>query len=512
MDCIIDEWQNCYPSKWSGLIVKESMTHPAKFSSRLIRRIYMHMKEEGWLRIGDTVIDPFGGVALGALEAMRHGLHWVGVELEPKFVELGNQNIDEWNKRFSIMPKWGSAILLQGDSRKLLSSIQSANQSISSPPYADGSAHNGGDDPNPGKMQGGEYHGVGLFGSISSPPYNPPMSQEHNGSRGGKRGTTPSEPGAFVKYGTTQGQLEGMSMDGFELSISSPPFRHSEGGTPEPKEGGVIDKSLQARHAAGNSAANGYGNTDGNLANFAEGDFHSSISSPPFGEALTGGGIAKKGYQNDQLRKGSEETPFDLVGKRSYMPSNQGETPGQLASMPADDFKAAVSSPPYERSLATDLLDKDERIETARKNGINNAEFISPIDMEKLGMRHQTDYGNTEGQLGAEAAETFWTAARTIVDQVYLALMPGGHAVWVVKDYIKNKQRVPFSDQWRQLCETVGFITLHEHHATLVHAKQQHMDGHIVNKESKSFFRRLAEKKGSPRIDYETVFCMIKPS
>lgn len=441
MDHIIDEWNNCYPSKWRGLIVPGAMTHPAKFSSRLIRRIYTHMKEEGWLRIGDTVLDPFGGVALGALEAMRHGCSWVGVELEQKFVDLGNQNISLWNQRFSVMPQWGSAILLQGDSRKLLSIIQSANQSISSPPYADGSAHSGGDDPNPQKMQGGEYHGVGLSGSISSPPYNPPMSQEHNGSRGGKRGTTPSEPGAFVKYGTTQGQLEGMSMDGFELSISSPPFRHSEGGTGA--QGGTIDDSLMKRHAAGNSAAAGYGNTDGNLANFAEGDFYSSISSPPFGEALTGGGISQKGYQNEQLRKGSEETPFDLVGKRSYMPSNQGETPGQLASM---------------------------------------------------------------------QSETFWTAARTIIEQVYLALTPGGYAVWVVKDYVKNKQRVPFSDQWRQLCEAVGFITLHEHHATLVLAKQQHMDGHVVKKESKSFFRRLAEKKCSPRIDFETVFCMVKPS
>jgi hypothetical protein len=55
-------------------------------------------------------------------------------------------------------------------------------------------------------MQPGEVSAV-----ISSPPYNLPMSQDHNGSKGGTRGTTPSEAGAFVKYGSTPGQLEGMT-------------------------------------------------------------------------------------------------------------------------------------------------------------------------------------------------------------------------------------------------------------------------------------------------------------
>ena len=97
------------------MIVPEAISHPAKFSNRLIRRIYEHMLKEGWLRPGDMVIDPFGGVALGALDAMRMGLAWRGVELEPRFVDLGNQNILFWNKRFSRLPGWsGDALLLQG--------------------------------------------------------------------------------------------------------------------------------------------------------------------------------------------------------------------------------------------------------------------------------------------------------------------------------------------------------------------------------------------------------------
>jgi hypothetical protein len=56
---------------------------------------------------------------------------------------------------------------------------------------------------------------------------------------------------------------------------------------------------------------------------------------------------------------------------------------------------------------------------------------------------------------------------------------------------------------------------LHEHRAMMVNhkGKQMMLDGGVkdIKTESKSFFRRLAEKKGSPRIDWEVVWCMVKP-
>ena len=83
------DWHKLYGEGWTGLIVPEAFAHPAKYSRALIRHIYQHLVDEGWLKPGDVVCDPFGGVALGALHAMKHGLHWVGVELEEKFVDLG---------------------------------------------------------------------------------------------------------------------------------------------------------------------------------------------------------------------------------------------------------------------------------------------------------------------------------------------------------------------------------------------------------------------------------------
>ena len=72
----------------------------------------------GWVERGDLVVDPFGGVACGGVVCGYQGLRWVGCELEPRFVALGNQNIDLHRAR---MEQAGDPVpvLLQGDSRRL---------------------------------------------------------------------------------------------------------------------------------------------------------------------------------------------------------------------------------------------------------------------------------------------------------------------------------------------------------------------------------------------------------
>ena len=487
-----DEWQGCYPSNWKGLIVAEAMSHPAKFSSRLIHKIYEHMQAEGWVKSGDTVIDPFGGVALGALEAMQRGLHWRGIELEAKFVDLGRRNIESWNLRFGSMPKWnGDAQLLQGDSRKLLDVMAASPHTavISSPPYADSlstdllpkaervrvareAGISNAENISPIDMEklglrhqtdygqtDGQLGAMGDDGfdvALSSPPF------EQRSADGGWQmfGKYAEEGKLTVKqvkgnghqsypswdkerdtsYGESDGQMSKMQSGDFDVALSSPPFLQATGGTPEPKPGSVIDESLYKRHAAGNAGAHGYGEADGQLSAMGDEGFDSAVSSPPFMEQQKGGGIA------NAMNGGNYEITTGMPGINSGY-QNQAETAGKTA-----------------------------------------------------------------GNLG-EAS--FWMAAREILDQVYFSLKPGGKSVWVVKGYVKNKQYVDFPDQWRRLCEAAGFVTLHEHHAMLVHHKgvSHTLEGGTVEHktESKSFFRRLAEKKGSPKIDFETVFCMEKP-
>jgi len=154
----------------------------------------------------------------------------------------------------------------------------------------------------------------------------------------------------------------------------------------------------------------------------------------------------------------------------------------------------AVSSPPYE---ANDQRGGHTRVATEKRVATYG-------------------YGEADGNIGNDIGETFWSAARAIVAQTYAALRPGdGHAVWVVKSFVRSGQIVDFPGQWRQLCESVGFVTLHEHHASLVedNGVQLATDGNHQSKRKKrmSFFRRLHEAKFPElAIDFETVYCMEK--
>ena len=346
-----DIWQNCYDDQWRGLIVPEAFSHPAKVARGLARRIYDHALAEKWLQPGDTVLDPFAGIGGFALGAVEHELNWVGVELEPRFVALAEQNLEIWRRMFR-QPRLLSR-MVQGDSRQLSELFQGADCVVGSPPYAGNDL--GGDGQ---RKMSGDY-----------------SAEKNKATKEGK--------GLHGNYGSSPGQLGSMPA----------------------------------------------------------GKFDAVVGSPPFMEAQSGGGIsaAMRGEGNYKM------TVRPL--RNCYQPSEQGTTDGNLAAANPD---------------------------------------------------------------------TFWSSAREILVQCYAVLKPGGHAIWVTKDFVRNGKRVPFSDQWQDLCESVGFKMICRHQAALVkvHGKQKTIfgDEEEIKTERKSFFRRLAEKNGSPRIDHEDVICFEKHS
>jgi DNA modification methylase len=193
-----DVWENCYEGGWRKLIVPEAFCHPAKFSRGLIKRIYEHAIEENWVSIGDTVLDPFGGVALGALDAITNRLNWVGVELEEKFVKLGEKNISYWKEW--MRGDLGIARIIQGDSRNLKSMIEKVDLVISSPPYAD--SLSGSDKPQDHKrhQELATKAGHGRIGCGQLRYQN--------------------------AYGRTKGNLSIMKEGDIDLVVSSPPFEN----------------------------------------------------------------------------------------------------------------------------------------------------------------------------------------------------------------------------------------------------------------------------------------------
>lgn len=356
-------WHGCFDDNWKNLLVPEAFAHPAKYARGLISRIYAHALTEGWLKPGDVVVDPFGGVCCGAYDAMLHGLHWRGCELEPRFVALGQQNLDLWQKRFGHVPDWGTAELVQGDSRQLASLLGQASSVVSSPPYAD-------------ITNTGEYR--------------------------------------------------------------------------DPEKTIAREERHLARHP-------------------------------------------------------------ELKGKRPpFLP--YGTTPGQLGAMPAGDVNAVVSSPPYDgKPLEGGTKGRREGnvlTKWCQDNG-RNPDAASRKQLYEV-------YGEAVGNLGNEQGDTFWEAARQIVQQCHAILKPGGVSVWVVKNFVRNKQIVPFSDQWRMLCESQGFVMVQWIGASLVHETRQPdlFGGEAVKRKKRmSFFRRLHEAKAPHlAIGHEDVLILRKES
>lgn len=395
-------WQSCYDDNWQGKIVSEAFSHPAKFSRGLIHRIYQHAKEMEWVNLGDYILDPFGGVALGGLDAMSMGLNWIGVELEEKFVKLGEQNIALWNHELSGWSNLGTAGIVQGDSRRLGEVIRGAKLIVSSPPYAE-------------------------------------IRQDGGSPRDGYKGLTnySGEPRNYWRTQRDQNNLGNMPEGNFQdviekadLVVSSPPYAEGEKGHPSLGSVNNDDWGKDGRDITRRRGKTGeYGHTPGNLANLKEGSFELCVSSPPY---ETGG------HHNHQM----------------------------------------------------DAWNKNQRGQHFTK--------------EKSG------YGKSEGQVGGD---TFWSASLEIVQQCFDLLKPNGHAIWVTKRYVKNKKIVEFSDRWLALCESVGFRLVCRHQAMLVkdHGTQITINGEKkITTERKSFFRRLAESKGSPRIDWEDIICVVK--
>ncbi len=237
------------------------------------------------------------------------------------------------------------------------------------------------------------------------------------------------------------------------------------------------------------------------------------LSSPPYAGSITAGGD-QFGLLHGIKNGGGLEARNDK-GSIGVSSKEYGTTPGQLGAMPPGNLppgdalaSGVVSSPPYESSMESG--DKKAHIDFSK---CSDGRKVPKLTAGWQGQRSES-YGLSEGQMGLESGETFWSAAKQIVFQCHLLLKPGATTCWVVKSYVKAGKIVPFPDQWAALLEATGFRVTHRIRCHLVSETREAdlFGGETVKrKERKSFFRRLHEKK-SPhtRIDFEEIVVAVK--
>jgi hypothetical protein len=360
----VTQWHGCYSDSWQGVITPDAFAHPAKYARGLIRRIYQHMLDSGYVARGDSIIDPFGGVGLGGLDAMTFGLHWTGCELEPRFVELGQRNIDKWRRDLAMLNgTLGTARLLQGDSRRLLEVVGGGmGAAVSSPPYAESMG------------QGGES-AIDITKTTTKQSWNNQHGQI-NISR---------------QYGQTPGQLGSMPSGDYGAAVSSPPFSGDKN-LMAVNDQGVRSDMVARRGMVESDTQQSPGNLAALRADSA--GFTAAVSSPPYADnAATW--VEGPGARHDPIHHNGDNA-FKASSDSGY-----GATPGNVGHMRDGGFEAAVSSPPFESTVNHDG---------------------GPIQQQ--GGALYSDYGSDPANIGNDTGDTFWTAARAIVEQTYAVLRP----------------------------------------------------------------------------------------
>ncbi|MBN1491147.1 MAG: hypothetical protein JXA69_14635 [Phycisphaerae bacterium] len=400
-------WHGCYDDSWKGLIADEAFAHPAKFARGLIERIIAHGLGQGYWRAGQVIGDPFGGVALGGVVAGYYGLHWLGVELEEKFVGLGEQNLALHRPKFAALGYAVDVRLVQGDSRRF-AEIVAADAIVTSPPYDPNTKHDHTHEQRDGRR--GYRQGQGC----------------HRGSE---------------NYGDTPGQIGRLSAGSVDGVITSPPYAESV------HDGNGIDQAKLKGNPAGKNTqakAEGYGQTPGNIGNLKAGGLDGVVTSPPWMRSDTRGSQESKvALLNACKRDGKGHGDADPT---RYVGNDYGQTAGQIGNLPATNHQSSIE---------------------------NN-----------------------------QSKESYWQAMDAVYRQCFEALKPGGVMAVVVKDYVKDKARVPLVDDTLRLLAAVGFEPVERVRAMLVKEtrKPDLFGGEIhTRKKRGSFFRRLAEEKAAAR-------------
>lgn len=291
-----------------------------------------------------------------------------------------------------------------------------------------------------------------------------------------------------------------------DLIVSSPPYTNDGLGHPRGESATAkdISRGMTQGHTQG-GFTNRYGQTPGQLGQMKPGSVEAIISSPPYAETDVGGHGEGPGMAGNEARrkciysgKGNENAATARI-------DGYGSSPGNIAALPPGEINAIISSPPYKGCNQAKTFKTEEDTERFAKNNMLYKTGRSLKAVKHVMTKQRA--GDSPDNLGNSQGDTFWSSAKTILEQCHAVLKSGGHAIFVVKSFIRKGKQVDFPGDWRRLCEAAGFETLHEHHAMLFKSESNLVFDFAKNDRTErvSFFRRNANNKGAWRNYWQTI-------
>ena len=350
IDKPIVEWTNLYKERWNDLISPSAISHPAKFSHGLIRRIYEYALEQGYIKPNDKILDCFGGVGLGSFYAVNNGLIWLGNELEDKFYKDAYKNFALWCERF-----W----CVCDDPEYLNLLRQYATKPDEESPQLNLFSAQEGVNPDD-LLEQIKAHALASWDKPNKGSYCSDCSK-----------LIVAYPVLLKGDSRRLTEVIGEQVGGV---VSSPPYEDTPIHKFDTKRfGDNLDKTLTEQRTMG------YGDSSNQLGNMPAGQLSDAlISSSPFsppGNNPTGQGQGVRSeYREGKHKHDTPETTY-------------GSDEAQLGAMPMDGFDSIISSSPFADSIGSDDPDKRGGLFTKDAKRYNDKNLTAT-------------YGNTKGQLG----------------------------------------------------------------------------------------------------------------
>lgn len=401
------DFHGCYKERWQGEITPEAFSHPAKVSRGLARKIYAYIIEQGWLKPGDTCLDPFAGIGGFALDALANGLNWFGVELEQNFVDMGagcdctGISKADWVacfgrwKRFAhkdgrhwcprclaeagqIIKERKAPKLTQAQARRrarMRELIARTGRKIDFSLYVPipFSESRNRQTTKAARLFGTEALAASYERSSGKIPHTEPHRYIGNldlFARHARNGAT-----AVLVQGDSRRLVEVLEGARAEGIVASPPFASSIG-----LDGGASKRQEDYGHIG--SWGKDYGTDPAQLGNMPTGEPPQAvIGSPPHG-------VAGVGHDAGHPRLDATEDARREAEGCKCRPA-YGESDGQLAAMREGDVDAVIASPPYATQTVHDRCGVDPNKLTGNPPGPHSQVFT------------MSNYGDSDGQLAA---------------------------------------------------------------------------------------------------------------